>query len=366
MTQLFPNPSVGNQPAATIGEREITVKTSASAPLLLLLIGLIAALPATVWAAGKSPPLPRPRPDVAAQPGPPDVAPGQETDQQRLARTGMSNTADGDSLMPPVADAAAKPTGDTTPQTVTLQAEITEKGAKIGDGLVWRVFDTRPDKNGQLAMVAKSEQAAPTLKLPPGDYVVHVAFGRAQASDTFTVGGKTSKQIILDAGGLRLNAAIAGDIPIPINLLRFDVSTAGASDADRALVAEKVSANDILTLNAGTYHIVSYFGDLNATVRADLRVEPGQLTDATLFHKAAQVSFKLVSETGGEAIADVDWTVKTAEGQTIFTNTGTFPTAVLEEGDYQVLAKRADKVYNRKFQIVPGKSQEIEVLTTVY
>ena len=65
------------------------MKTSASAPLLLLLIGLIAALPATVWAAGKSPPLPRPRPDVAAQPGPPDVAPGQDTDQQRLARTGM-------------------------------------------------------------------------------------------------------------------------------------------------------------------------------------------------------------------------------------------------------------------------------------
>jgi hypothetical protein len=35
----------------------------------------------------------------------------------------------------------------------------------------------------------------------------------------------------------------------------------------------------------------------------DLRVEPGQLTDATLYHRAAQMSFKLVSEAGGEAIA---------------------------------------------------------------
>ena len=96
--------------------------------------------------------------------------------------------------------------------------------------------------------------------------------------------------------------------------------------------AQNLGANDIVTLNAGTYHIVSYFGDVNAVVRADLRVEPGQLTDATLYHSAAQISFKLVSETGGEAIADVDWTVKTADGTTVFTNTGTFPSTVLRGG----------------------------------
>ncbi len=113
--------------------------------------------------------------------------------------------------------------------------------------------------------------------------------------------------------------------PIPINLLRFDVFSAGSSDANRAIVAQEIGANDILTVNAGTYHIVSYFGDVNATVRADLRVEPGELTDVTLYHRAAQVSFKLVSEAGGEAIADVDWTVKTSDGTTVFDDTGAFP-----------------------------------------
>jgi len=105
---------------------------------------------------------------------------------------------------------------------------------------------------------------------------------------------------------------------------------------------------------------------VNAVVRADLRVEPGQLTDATLYHKAAQVSFKLVSEAGGEAIADIDWTVKTADGQTVFTNIGAFPSTVLAEGDYLVLAKRGEQVYNREFQVQPGPAREIEVLTTVY
>jgi hypothetical protein len=112
--------------------------------------------------------------------------------------------------------------------------------------------------------------------------------------------------------------------------------------------------------------VVSRFGGVNAVVRADLRVEPGQLTDATLYHKAAQVSFKLVTESGGEAIADVDWTVKTADGSTVYTDVGAFPSTVLAEGDYTVLAKRGGTVYNRDFSIKPGQPQEIEVLTSVY
>jgi hypothetical protein len=233
--------------------------------------------------------------------------------------------------------------------------------------VVWRVFAAKPDSTGQLQLAAKSNSAVATVKLAPGNYVVHAAYGRAQASDTLVVKtGQNDKTLVLGAGGLRLNAAVSGDVPIPINLLHFDVFTAGATDADRALVAPNMGANDVLTVNAGTYHIVSYFGDVNAVVRADLKVEPGQLTDATLYHKAAQVSFKLVSETGGEAIADVDWTVKGSDGSTVFTNTGTFASTVLQAGDYTVLAKRGDKVYNREFEVQAGGPKEIEVLTTVY
>lgn len=253
------------------------------------------------------------------------------------------------------------------PQPVTLMAEITDGGKTISDGVVWRVYTTRPNSNGELDLAGTSDSAVARLQLPPGNYVVHVAYGRAQASDTMTViEGANTKQLVLEAGGLRLNAAVTGDVPIPINLLRFDVFTAGASDSDRALVAQNLGANDIVTLNAGTYHIVSYFGDVNAVVRADLRVEPGQLTDATLYHRAAQASFKLVGEAGGEAIADVDWTVKTADGTTVFSDTGTFPSTVLQEGDYLVLAKRGETVFNREFEIQPGQPREVEVLTTVY
>ena len=255
----------------------------------------------------------------------------------------------------------------TDPQPVTLTALATSDGKPLGDGVVWRIFSARPGPAGDLPLAAKSTDAVAHVALPPGEYVVHVAYGRAQTSTAFKVKeGDNKESVVLEVGGLRLNAAITGDVPIPINLLRFDVFTAGQSDADRALVAQGLGANDILTLNAGTYHVVSYFGDVNAVVRADLRAETGQLTDATLYHKAAQVSLKLVSEQGGEAIADVDWTVKSKAGDNVFTDTGTFPVTVLAEGDYTVFAKRGDKVYNRDFEVKPGQPQEIEVLTAVY
>jgi hypothetical protein len=318
----------------------------------------------TMLAVAQEAPVPMPRPAdrmPAVQLEPPPV-------EAPAADTNASLTTD---ALPPVTAPEATTATEALAavaaekQRVTLTAQITENGMNIPEGLVWRVFDTRTDSSGELALAAKSEDAQATFELVPGEYVVHVAYGRAQASETIEVtSGGANKSIVLDAGALRLNASVTGDVAIPINLLRFDVFSGGESD--RSLVAQGLAANDIVTLNAGTYHVVSYFGDINAVVRADLRVEPGQLTDATLYHRASQVTLKLVTEAGGEAVADVEWTVKTAGGQTVFSEIGAFPATVLAEGDYLVLAKRGETVYNREFQVQPGQSREIEVLTTVY
>ena len=293
--------------------------------------------------AAEMPPMPRPRPDpatLAPSSAPTDAAPATPATEAIAALT-------------------------SAPQPVSLTARITPEGAPIPDGLVWRIFDTTPDASGELALVAKSDEGAAQVELPPGEYVVHVAYGRAQISETMSVvPGPNEKSFVLEAGALRLNSAVTGDIPIPANLLKFDIFT--GDETNRTVIAEGLLANDIVTLNAGTYHIISHFGGINAVVRADLRVEPGQLTDATLYHHASQVSFKLVSEEGGEAIADVEWTVKTADGATVFSDLGAFPSTVLAEGDYLVLAKQGDQVFNREFQVQAGSPREIEVLTAVY
>lgn len=324
------------------------------------MLACVATLVTSTLAMGQDAPTPMPRPAdrMPAGESTPVSTPAPETPEV------VAPASDAASLPVTATEAVAAVAAEK--QRVTLTAQITEHGMNIPEGLVWRVFDTRTDTSGQLALAAKSEDATAQLELVPGEYVVHVAYGRAQASDTLEVTeGDNNKSIVLDAGAMRLNAAVTGDVSIPINLLRFDIFTAG-NESDRTLVAQNLSANDIVTLNAGTYHVVSYFGDINAVVRADLRVEPGQMTEATLYHRAAQVTLKLVTETGGEAIADVEWTIKTADGATVYSNIGAFPATVLAEGDYLVLAKRGDTVYNREFEVQPGPGREIEVLTTVY
>jgi hypothetical protein len=251
------------------------------------------------------------------------------------------------------------------PQPVTLTGRITPEGEPIPDGLVWRIFDSTAKADGEMVLMAKSDQGIAQIELPPGEYVVHVAYGRAQLSEPMSVvAGPNAFDFVLDAGALRLNSAVTGDIPIPPSMLTFDIFS--GDNGNRTLVAEGLVPNDIVTLTAGTYHIVSHFGTINAVVRADLRIEPGQLTDATLYHHASQISFKLVSEAGGEAIADVEWTVKTADGETIFSDLGAFPSTVLAEGDYLVFAKQGEQVFNREFQVSSGSAREIEVLTAVY
>ena len=356
MTQLFPNPSVrsGIGCVARLDDKGGVVKLKH-----IFGVVMIGALLSPMLAVAEDPPIPLPRradrmpktlpdgsPVPAAEAASPTATTATPTDSAAGAATQLAKL-------------------DTTPQPVTLLARITDGGEDIPDGLVWRVFETKANATGDLVLAAKSEDATAHFELPAGNYVVHVAYGRAQTTDTISVekGGST-KELVLDAGAIRLNAAVVGDVPIPINQLRFDILS-GTSDSDRVVVAQNLTPNDIVTLNAGTYHIVSYFGDVNAVVRADLRVEPGQMTEATIYHKAAQVSFRLVSEAGGEGIADVDWTVKTPDGSSVFTNTGIFPSTVLSEGDYIVLAKRGDKTYQRDFQVKAGPAQEIEVLTAV-
>lgn len=288
------------------------------------------------------PPMPRPRPDREALP--PTTATPQTSGPQTPATQAISALT-------------------SAPQPVTLSAKITPDGATIPNGVIWRIFETKPDASGERALVAKADTAIATLQLPPGQYVVHLAYGHAQSSDTLSVTqGDNAKTFVIGAGALRLNSAVTGDIAIPARLLSFDIFT-DDDEASRTSIAENLHPNQIVTLNAGTYHIVSHFGDVNAVVRADLRVEPGQLTDAILYQKASQVSFKLASEQGGEAIADVEWTVKTTDGTTIFTALGAFPTTVLAQGEYLLLAKQGQTVFNRQFQIKPGNPKEIEILT---
>lgn len=297
-----------------------------------------------------NPPLPMPRPDFLPGGTPSTPPPMQSPDV-------ITQTA---------VEATNLPTEVKPEQPVMLQSRISENGAIVPEGVSWRVFSTVANSLGQLELVSRSDQSSASISLPPGEYLLHAAFGHAQISDTLIVEeGNNSKTVILDAGGLILNSSVSGDFPIAPARLQYDIYSSGLDD-ERVAVVRNLEPGEIVHLNAGVYSVESRWGDVNATVRADIRIEPGELTEARLFHKAGLINLKLVSASGGEAIADVEWTVNDTVGTPVFSFFGAFPSLVLSEGEYTILAKLGSNVFNRRFEVKAGAAREIEVLTTVF
>jgi hypothetical protein len=255
---------------------------------------------------------------------------------------------------------------ETRPQPgLMLEAKLLDGGPSIPKGIVWRVFSNKPGKDGKLPLVREAEGGTVSLPLKAGEYVVHAAYGRAGGMKRISVGGGDEHEtLVLNAGGLKLDALVGKDLaPLP-NLVKFDIFPGDSSGGEeRSPLVPALRDDQIVRLNAGTYHIVSRYGEANAIARADIVVEAGKLTEVRMFHQAARITLKLVSEGGGEALANTSWTVMTPAGETVFDSAGAFPDVILAIGDYTAIAKHDNQIHERNFKVEPGLNREVEVLT---
>ena len=154
-----------------------------------------------------------------------------------------------------------------------------------------------------------------------------------------------------------------GDARIPSGQITFDVYPGSQFDVgDRKPIAEGVMTGDVVIVPEGAYNIVSNYGDSNAQVRSDLRVQVGKLTDAVINHHAAVMVLKLVNERGGEALANTEWSVLTPGGDVVKESIGAFPKVILAEGEYRAIARNEGRTYERAFKVTTGIDGEIEVM----
>ncbi|KPF44060.1 hypothetical protein IP76_11650 [Rhizobium sp. AAP43] len=254
----------------------------------------------------------------------------------------------------------------TQTRSVKLEAKLTDKAPPMNAGLSWRVFSPIPGSDGKLPLLASAEGGSADFQLAPGDYFVNVSFGRAGATKKLTVAvdkDVDTQVMVLNAGGLSLSATSGTDTQISDKQLTFDIySSEMAENGERRLMLADIRPNTIVRLNAGTYHVVSEYGSINAVVRADIKVEAGELTEATIQHRASQVSFKLVSDEGGEAIADTAWSIVTSGGDIVAESVSAFPVMVLSEGQYTAIARNKDEIFQKDFEVVAGVNQDVELL----
>lgn len=248
---------------------------------------------------------------------------------------------------------------------LTLEARLVEDGGAIDKGVEWRIFIPQAGANGKLHLLAQAAGGSRAFDITPGEYLVHAAYGHAAAVRRIVVaeGGDQRESVVLNAGGLQLSGVTSTGARVPANLLRFDVYENEADERGiRQLIARAIKPNQIVPFPAGTYHVVSQYGDLNAEIRADLRVEPGKVTQATIEHRAARVTFRLVRDEGGDAIADTAWSILTESGDVVTESSSAFPAFVLSEGSYTANARNSEKIYSRDFTVLSGVDQDVELL----
>src|SRR5438477_278637 len=263
-----------------------------------------------------------------------------------------------------VAPPATAPAALAPSQAVlALSARYGKDLPPIASGLVWRIFPDRPDDGGTFKLLKEDRGATPNIVLPPGNYVVAVSLGPLRAVRAGTLKAETDReQFVLPAGGLRIEGRV-GTSKIPQNQISFAIYKGSQFEtAERASLVPNVAAGDVVLLPEGTYYIISNYGDANSVVRSDIRVQAGKLTDVIVTHRAAVITLKLVSDKGGEALANTAWSVITPGGDVIKESIGAFPRVVLSEGEYRAIAKNEGKVFERPFNVVNGVDGEVEVV----
>lgn len=290
-----------------------------------------------------------------------------------LAAAGQSGQSDRPAIPPlrlplmPEAPPSGKAHGAVR-LTALFSASIPEP---VRQGVKWRVFEEALGPDGNHKLVAQSESPTPTLPLPDGNFVVHAALGLAGATKRITVNGTVlNETLVLNAGGLKITGQL-GDTPINPGKLSISIYVPERVNPEAKLVVANAKAGETIGLPEGNYHIVSTLLDpasngtsspTNSVIGADLRVQAGKLTDATLRHRAATMTLKLVNSPGGEALANTSFTVLTPGGDVIREMIGAFPSATLAEGEYIVIARHDSKTHQTTFKVVSGLDRDVEVV----
>jgi len=261
-------------------------------------------------------------------------------------------------------------------QTVLhLTASLTTNDAQpVRAGLRWHVFNEATEADSSHKMVAETTDPTPNLSLPNGVYIVHAGLGLAGVTKRVVINGQpVSDRLVLNAGALKI-VGLLGDAPInPAKLsISIFVPERGNSEAKRVLANAK--AGEAIGLPEGNYHVVSTLLDTtsggtnavgtptNSVVGADFRVQAGKLVDASLRHRAAVMTLKLVGEPGGEAMANTAFTILTPGGDVIRELIGAFPSLVLAEGEYVAIARHDNKTYQTNFKVTSTLDRDVEVL----
>ncbi len=269
-------------------------------------------------------------------------------------------------LAPPLQSAAVAQAAPVVPAghvALAVAARYGHDAPLISGGLIWRVYAAKPDATGVFRLVKEERAAAPTFVLPPGNYVVHASFGLASAAKAVQLRSETVREVLdIPAGGVRLEGRV-GDVRIPTGQISFDIYPGSQFDTSRP-PADRAERHDRRRRAAARRDLLHRLELWRRQFGGALRRAcPAGQADRHRRHPSRRGHHAQARQrSGGEALANTQWTVLTPGGDVIKESIGAFPRVVLAEGDYHLIARNEGKTYQRDFKVITGVDGEVEVL----
>jgi hypothetical protein len=255
-----------------------------------------------------------------------------------------------------------------------LSATLTSDLPLLRGNVEWRIFADAAASDGSHPLVAESNEAQPAFSLADGRYIIHATYGYASSMRRVDIADRVySERLGLNAGAIEVTGML-GEAPIAPDKLSLSIFIPEHNNPEAKLIVADARSGTVIRLPEGAYHVVSTYLDTvgvgsltpvsktNSVVTVDLKVQAGKLVLATLRHKAATLTLKLVNAPGGEALANTSFTILTPGGDIIRELIGAFPSLVLAEGDYVAIARHEGKTYQSEFKVQSALDRDVEVI----
>lgn len=258
------------------------------------------------------------------------------------------------------------PAADTATAVLKLQAIVVVGAKPIKDPIVWTVV--RPDGDGKpAAALARQTKAEPTIKLPPGSYIVEANWnGMRSQREVAIVAGKPSTQVFnFNTGAVKIKMIPYTGAAVVATPVQWDIyphKKGLGGNLDPATRIASVSApQQEFVLPAGQYIFrASYNG---TTADLVVPVEAGHTYKYTINLYAANVKFTPVGAKGNDIVWSVFKAKPDPNGNRILvqTQTGNTPTMLLREGHYIVAARQGNKSGEAMLVVSAGTKPTVKV-----
>ncbi len=167
-----------------------------------------------------------------------------------------------------------------------------DASSQITNGLLWRIFPAKPDASGTSVRCGRTAPRPRCWRCRRATMWCMSSFGLASIAKAIHLKEATREIFEIPAGGIKLEGRV-GDVKIPNGQISFDIYKGSQFDAgEKPALVQGVATGDVVVVPEGAYHIVSNYGDTNAVVRSDIRVQSGKLTDVIVNHRAALITLQ--------------------------------------------------------------------------